>query len=516
MARSVAQFYSETDFEPLQPDKAPLCDRCGRITYTVHQATCCGAYFCKSCSTTQLSQPPVTQLESIYRTCPKCRKKLGLINYDYNETQKRNHFKVYCRNKRAGCPYKDEIMLMDQHLSNCLYETVSCKHEKCDQEVFRKDLQYHHENCPDRIVQCQFCKDHLRAAHLDKYHHNNGCQDFPKDCPNKCGTKVTDRELSKHKKTCSHEPLGCILNEYGCTQTVPRHHMTQHVLDYKHIELLIKEIDKSHKSQQTMQQTMQSLQAEVQTLKKNYTQMVREDMGRFDKLQKDLQTEVKQTHQRLLQQVSSMERDFEFHKKAFEKFKVECKKERENITQNLPNRESIDNFMTECKMIQDGITQASTMPFRFIVNNTEELVTKEEGHRSPYFYTNCRRHKLRLTVFPGGKGATKGDFMSVWLCRVNNYGVKNNKLPEHVKIHVVIVLISQLPNTTEADNFVVVIDAIVHQNQQEEVIFKKDDFIPFRELDHFERRKRIFSRVIKYKMNNSLLFEVRSAMEAIL
>ena len=510
MASSVAQLNKEIDFEPLHPDKAPLCDRCGRITYTVHQATCCGAYFCESCGES------CKVAQSTYRTCPKCFKNLGQISYDYNETQKRTHFEVYCRNKRAGCQHKDEIRCMDQHLVSCSYEKVSCKHEKCNQKVFRKDLQYHHENCPSRIVQCQYCKDRLRAAHLEKYHYYNGCQDFPKECPNKCGTKVTDRELSKHKETCTHEPLGCLLNKYGCTQTVARHHMTQHVLDYKHIELLIKEIDKSHKDQQSMRQMIQSLQAEVQALKNNYN-LVHEDMGRLDKSQKDLKTD----HQKLLKQVNNMEKDFQLYKKAFEIFKAECKKEQDDVTHNLLNQvnpieESIENLMVECKMIQDGITQTTTLPFRFILNNTDELAMKEEGHQSPYFYTKCRRHKLGLTVFPGGRGATRGNFMSVWLRRIDNYGIKSNKLPQRVKIQVVVALISQLPNTTETDNFVATIDAIVHQNQQEEIIFKRDDFIPFRELDYFERRKRVFSRAIQYKMDDSLLFEVRSAVEATL
>ena len=514
MASSVAQFNNEIDYEPVHPDKAPLCDRCGRITYTVHQATCCGAYFCESCKTAA-AQSPRSFSGTVYRTCPKCYRN-GQINYDYNETHKRTHFEVYCRNKRAGCSYKDERRCMDQHLATCSYEKISCKHEKCEQKVFRKDLQYHQENCPARIVQCQYCKDHLRAAHLEKYHLYNGCQDFPKDCPNKCGTKVTDRELTKHKETCSHEPLECLLNKYGCTQTVARHHMTQHVLDYKHIELLIREIDKSHKSQWGMQQMIKSLQAEVQTLKNSYT-FVHKDIGRLDNSQKDLKTD----HQKLLKQVNNMEKDFQLHKKAYESFKVECKKEWDDVTHNLLNQlnpieESIENFRVECKVIQDGITQTNTLPFRFILNNTDELAMKEEGHLSPYFYTKCRRHKLGLTVFPGGSGATKGNFMSVWLHRIDNYGIKRDKLPEHVKIQVVVALISQLPNTTEADNFVATIDAVFDRNQQGEIIFKRDDFIPFIELDYFERRRRVFSRGIQYKMDDSLLFEVRSAMEAIL
>ena len=291
---------------------------------------------------------------------------------------------------------------------------------------------------------------------------------------------------------------------------------TKHENDFEPIELLVREIDKSHKSQQGMQQMIQSLQAEVQTLKNHYT-FVHKDMGRFDRSQKNSKTD----HQKLLNQVNNMEKDFQLHKEAYESFKVECKKEQDDVTHNLLNKvnlieESIEDFEVECKMIQDGITQTNTLPFRFILNNTDELTMKEKGHQSPNFYTKCRKHKLGLTVFPGGSGATKGNFMSVWLRRIDNYGIKRNKLPEHVKIQVVVALISQLPNTTEADNFVATIDAVFDRNQQGEIIFKRDDFIPFIELDYFERRRRVFSRGIQYKMDDSLLFEVRSAMEAVL
>ena len=59
---------------------------------------------------------------------------------------------VQCRHKGAGCTFKDQIRLMGDHLSTCLYEMVSCRHEKCTQQVLRKDLQKHEETCPDRIL----------------------------------------------------------------------------------------------------------------------------------------------------------------------------------------------------------------------------------------------------------------------------------------------------------------------------------------------------------------------------
>ena len=166
-------------------------------------------------------------------------------------------------------------------------------------------------------------------------------------------------------------------------------------------------------------------------------------------------------------------------------------------------------------MIQDGITQATTLPFRFIVNNTKELANREEGYLSPYFYTVCRRHKLRLTVFPGGKGDAKGHHISVWLHRINYYGVQNNQLPERVKLQVIVELVCQFP-MKEADNHVRCIDGIVQQDQQEEVIFKMDDFIPLKDVDSTERKKLLTTKHIQYRKENSLLFQVRSAMEATL
>ena len=506
MARSIAKHSGETDFEPVHPDKCmpPLCDRCEGITYIVFQATCCGAYFCTACKNAQ------SQFlgQSTYQTCPKCHRRLGEVNYDYNETQKRNQFEVNCRNKQAGCSYKDEKGRMDGHLRSCLYEKVSCKHDRCNEEVFRKNLQYHQDNCPNRMVQCQYCKASLRAVHYNNWHLYNGCQDFPKDCKNKCGEKVTDRELPEHKARCPCEQIPCLFTQYGCTETVQRNHMNEHLSGYKHMELVLQEMGNLRSKQSDMQRTICSLQGElqksherersletkVQTLKDNYSRMVLEDVGRLKQSQKDLQTQVHCNHQQQTNRTSLMERNFQFHKKA------------------------VENFMDESKMIQDGMTQANTtLPFKFIINNTDELARKEDGHSSPCFYTECRRHKLRLTVFPGGKSDAKGRFMSVWLYRFSNYGVPKNKLPGRVKIQVLIELVSQLPHTIEADNYVINIDTIVHQNQQGELIFEKNDFIPIAELDYYERRRKFsFARYTQYKMNNSLVFLVRSAVEGTL
>lgn len=514
MARSVAKHSGEIDFELLHPtDRAPLCDICEQIAFTVFQSSCCGAYFCKICKDANFRSTFTGTYPGGRRTCPKCQGELGQVNYDFNETQKRNQFEVCCRNKRTGCPQRVQIGLMSNHILSCLYEVVSCKHEKCTRTVLRKDLQNHQKTCPDRILQCQHCKANLRAVHLEHYHLQH-CQYFPKDCPNKCGEQVTDSALSKHRETCPHEPIRCRFTKYGCNETVERTHMNQHLSESTgtHMELLLQEIETSHAKQSDMQQTIRSLQMQledsyktqalmretvqelktkVESLQHNYSRMVLNDIGRLQQSQKDLDSRTTQVDRYQQQLTKQVDQNFQIHKKA------------------------VENVTDECRTIQDSITQASTtFPLRFVINNIEELTCKEEGHLSPYFYTECRRHKLRLTVFPGGKGESKGRDLSLWLCRINNYGVQSKNLPEHVKIQVVIELVNQLPHANEADNYLVTIDAVVHQNQQDELIGKKDDFIPIVDLDHNERRRRFsFVRFTQYKMNNCLVFSVKSAIE---
>ena len=282
--------------------------------------------------------------------------------------------------------------------------------------------------------------------------------------------------------------------------------MNQHLTDYKHMELLIKEIGGLRSRHLEMQRTIcslqerllksneseQSLRTEMQTIKNNYSRMVLEDVGKLKQSQKDLQAQVHCNQQQIANQAAVMERNFQFQKKAFE------------------------NFIEDCKMMQDEITQAKIIPpFKFIVNNIEELARKENSHWSPYFYSECRRHKLRLAIFPAGKGEGKGNFMSVWLYRISNYGV--TRLPDHVKIQVVVELVSQLPHAIETDNHVVNIDTVVNQNQQGGLIYEKNQFIPNGELDHCERRRKFsFVRHAQYKLDNSLVFLVRSAAEGIL
>jgi len=249
------------------------------------------------------------------------------------------------------------------------------------------------------------------------------------------------------------------------------------------MHILLNEIERAHK-------TIQSLQTEVQSLKMNYSKVVLQDVGELQRELKNSQSSTTQNHQELVKHVNEMERNFQFHKEIF------------------------DNFKAECKITQDGITQANPLPLRFIINNIEELVSQGEGHLSPYFYTACRRHKLRLTVFPGGKDDAKDQFISVWLHRISNFGIQNRQLPERVKIQVVVELVSQLPHATDADNHVVSIDTIVQQNQQAEVISMKNDFIPIAALPRAERRRTFSIRHIQYKIDNSLIFIVRSAVEA--
>ena len=55
-----------------------------------------------------------------------------------------------------------------------------------------------------------------------------------------------------------------------------------------------------------------------------------------------------------------------------------------------------------------------------------------------------------------------------------------------------VILLTLKPHASETDSYLVNIEAVVHRDQQEDLIFEQNDFIHIPELDYTER-KIIFS-----------------------
>jgi len=282
----------------------------------------------------------------------------------------------------------------------------------------------------------------------------------------------------------------------------------------QHLELLMKEIQLNRTVQlaqsteirrlqginQSLQGFNRSLQNEVCFLQnevrslKNAASWTNQDVTVLKKSHEDM----KHNHQQTFQQVQDLENSFKVQQKDFQNFKQDCAIMYENISL--------------LKIIP---------PLKFIVHNIGELRRTREGQETSCFYTECRRHKLKLAIFPEGRNGTEGQFVAVWVYRINGFGIAKEHLPEKVKINLSLELVNQLSMTNNTrENHAIQLDAVLKKDETdagETLICKKNDFIEINQLDY--QRRDTFTpftaKFTQYIMNNCLIFLVKYAGEAI-
>ena len=88
------------------------CPICTLVPRDVHQASCCGKMFCKSC----LDE---LKRKSTNYACPNCRENLTNNCFkDSNMNRKICNLHIYCTNKK--CLWKGSLQDIEKHLSKVL------------------------------------------------------------------------------------------------------------------------------------------------------------------------------------------------------------------------------------------------------------------------------------------------------------------------------------------------------------------------------------------------------------
>ena len=147
-------------------EEGPEDHRCTICTEILPVLTgCCGQLFCNGCLKNWLQRQ---------RTCPHCRE--TNLHFMVNKRMKRaiDSLKIYCPNRSKGYDKITTLGECNQHLEKCFFVEVTCT-KKCEERMLRKELQDHEDNkCPNRLVQCQYCKTEgmhkeiIANSHLDK------------------------------------------------------------------------------------------------------------------------------------------------------------------------------------------------------------------------------------------------------------------------------------------------------------------------------------------------------------
>ena len=227
------------------------CSICTLVPRDVHQASCCGKMFCKSC------------LDELKRTstnyaCPNCREDLTNNFFkDANTNRKIRNLHIYCTNKDKECLWKGSLQDIDNHLSKCSFQTVECSN-KCGTRLDRSNLENHLEKCPKRIVSCVYCHKEDEYQIINGDHHQKECPGYHLPCPNNgCEEQIKRRLMRKHRDTCPKEEVDCQYSKVGCHKKMKREDLPQHNKDKmeEHLGSAVNNIEKlKHIIKQLQQQ----------------------------------------------------------------------------------------------------------------------------------------------------------------------------------------------------------------------------------------------------------------------
>ncbi|XP_054838054.1 TNF receptor-associated factor 5 [Eublepharis macularius] len=197
------------------------CGHCHLVLHNPHQ-TGCGHRFCQHCiiSLKELNTVP---------TCPVDKEIIKLEEVFKDNCCKREvlNLQVFCRNSPA-CDAKTSLGRYQDHLQQCLFESIQCINEGCCENVLQKDLKEHLDlQCNYRKKLCQYCNQPIILINL-KVHEKTDCPYYPLICPHGCKQIILTKEVESHVSVCPEMEIDCPYKLYGCPTKIKRGKLSEH------------------------------------------------------------------------------------------------------------------------------------------------------------------------------------------------------------------------------------------------------------------------------------------------
>ena len=213
----------------IQEYSCPLCE--GILFEAVIDR--CGHSFCRQCVDTLSKNEykcPFSKLEIFSKDI--------LSNIVVNSVIEKQI--VYCKNKKNECPWTGKLCDRKNHLYyDCEKEFLLCEFLGCNQKISREAMNTHITDCPYRLVKCHHCSESFNFNQMDN--HYKICPGFPYECPNGCGLKIKQSEVSIHIEIfCDNSIADCPFKLVGCTISDTRRELKKHLNDYleQHLKLI--------------------------------------------------------------------------------------------------------------------------------------------------------------------------------------------------------------------------------------------------------------------------------------
>ena len=177
-------------------------------------------------------------------TCQYCGHKATHITVTKDHWPICTNHPVNCPKKSLGCQWAGERGDLDQHLNNgseegeCQFVRVACPYD-CGWCFKRCQLQKHKTKvCRNRPFTCQYCNYKATCTKVTN-EHLAICQQYPMECPNKCGETAIERQhLPKHlEEACPLQVIKCEFSYAGCEVECQRQHMQTHLKKTMNVHL---------------------------------------------------------------------------------------------------------------------------------------------------------------------------------------------------------------------------------------------------------------------------------------
>jgi TNF receptor-associated factor 5 len=198
-------------------DENLLCPICRCALYQATTTTC-DHVFCLDC---------LTRAHSLSATCPVDRTPLklpeNLVKTNRIILNQLDALEVKC--PMVACEKTLARSMIQNHVERyCEYAMVSCSETTCEEKVKRK---FYNSGCLHWKVNCPDCGTEMMKRDLEE-HRDQDCKERMKLCE-KCNEEIVKCRENEHKMECQEEVTHCKWEEYGCTETMKRQYLKQHL-----------------------------------------------------------------------------------------------------------------------------------------------------------------------------------------------------------------------------------------------------------------------------------------------
>ena len=241
---------------------------------------------------------------------------------DKNMQRRIRALTVRCRFRGKGCDWQGELRELADHLDpargHCEYNEVPCS-KGCGQQVLLPSLESHLRNeCPNRDQECNFCNKIVTFSYLSK-HHECECPKIPVPCPHGCSEQVLRGSLQKHLEQCPMRLVECNFSTFGCSAKVQWHLLAEHMDDssQKHLCMLATCCS-------SVQKDLATKDAQVARISTELGQKQKE----IDNLKKDVSAQKKDCLKIILQQRKELQEKIDQLEETFRSHAVVTKLEK--------------------------------------------------------------------------------------------------------------------------------------------------------------------------------------------